>query len=113
MHNAGATIAGGSDWPVSSANPFNAIAQASTRKGPLGVLNAKESIDRQTMFYAYTINAAKTLRLDQQIGSLAPGKQADLIILDRDVFKVSDDDLFETKVLNTFFAGKQVYAPAS
>jgi predicted amidohydrolase YtcJ len=29
------------------------------------------------------------------------------------VFKVSDDDLFETKVLNTFFAGKQVYAPAS
>ncbi|WP_458371048.1 amidohydrolase [Pseudomonas fluorescens] len=113
LHNAGATIAGGSDWPVSSANPFNAIAQASTRKGPLGVLNAKESIDRQTMFYAYTINAAKTLRLDQQIGSLAPGKQADLIILDRDVFKVSDDDLFETKVLNTFFAGKQVYAPAS
>ncbi|MNV16012.1 N-substituted formamide deformylase precursor [compost metagenome] len=113
LHNAGATIAGGSDWPVSSANPFNAIAQASTRKGPLGVLNAKESIDRQTMFYAYTINAAKTLRLDQQIGSLAPGKQADLIILDRDVFKVSDDELFETKVLNTFFAGKQVYAPAS
>lgn len=113
LHNAGATIAGGSDWPVSSANPFNAIAQASTRKGPLGVLNAKESIDRQTMFYAYTINAAKTLRLDRQIGSLAPGKQADLIILDRDVFKVSDDDLFETKVLNTFFAGKQVYAPAS
>ncbi|MNR45825.1 N-substituted formamide deformylase precursor [compost metagenome] len=65
------------------------------------------------MFYAYTINAAKTLRLDQQIGSLEPGKQADLIILDRDVFKVSDDELFETKVLNTFFAGKQVYAPGA
>ncbi|EJM56477.1 amidohydrolase [Pseudomonas sp. GM48] len=113
LHDAGAVIAGGSDWPVSSPNPFNAIAQASTRKGPLGVLNAKESIDRQTMFYAYTLNAAKTLRLEQQIGSLAPGKQADLIILDRDVFKVSDDELFETKVLKTFFAGKQVYAPAS
>ncbi|MFW0755517.1 amidohydrolase [Pseudomonas sp. H11T01] len=111
LHNAGAVIAGGSDWPVSSPNPWNAIAQASTRKGPLGVLNAKESIDRQTMFYAYTINAAKALRLDQQIGSLAPGKQADLIILDRDVFKVSDDELFDTKVLKTFFAGKQVYAP--
>ncbi|SEN51944.1 hypothetical protein SAMN04487857_12018 [Pseudomonas sp. ok272] len=113
LHDAGATISGGSDWPVSSPNPFNAIAQASTRKGPLGVLNAKESIDRQTMFYAYTLNAAKTLRLDKQIGSLAPGKQADLIILDRDVFKVSDDELFETQVLNTFFAGKQVYAPES
>ena len=113
LHNAGAVIAGGSDWPVSSPNPFNAIAQASTRKGPLGVLNAKESLDRQSMFYAYTLNAAKTLRLEQQIGSLAPGKQADLIILDRDVFKVSDDELFDTRVLKTFFAGKQVYAPAS
>lgn len=111
LKDAGATIAGASDWPVSSPNPFNAIAQASTRKGPLGVLNAKESIDRETMFYAYTINAAKTLRLDKQIGSLEAGKQADLIVLDRDVFKVSDDELFETKVLKTYFAGKQVYAP--
>ncbi|MDP3813977.1 amidohydrolase [Pseudomonas sp.] len=113
LHQAGATIAGASDWPVSSPNPWNAIAQASTRKGPLGVLNAKESIDRASMFQAYTLNAAKALRLDQQIGSLAPGKQADLIVLDRDVFKVSDEELFDTQVLQTFFAGKQVYAPAS
>ncbi|MGH8436531.1 MAG: amidohydrolase, partial [Pseudomonas sp.] len=112
LHKAGALIAGASDWPVSSPNPWNAIAQASTRKGPMGVLNAKESIDRESMFYAYTLNAAKALRLEQQIGSLAPGKQADLIVLDRDVFKVSDEELFETKVLQTFFAGKQVYAPA-
>lgn len=113
LQHAGAMIAGASDWPVSSPNPWNAIAQAVTRKGPLGVLNAKESVDRQLMFQAYTLNAAKTLRLDQQIGSLAPGKQADLIVLDRDVFKVSNDELFDTQVLKTFFAGKQVYAPAS
>lgn len=109
LHKAGAVIAGGSDWPVSSPNPWNAIAQASTRKGPLGVLNSAESIDRETMFLAYTINAAKALRLEQQIGSLAPGKQADLIVLDRDVFKVSDDELFNTQVLQTWFAGKPVY----
>lgn len=113
LQHAGATIAGASDWPVSSANPWNAIAQAITRTGPLGVLNAKESVDRQVMFQAYTLNAARTLRLDQQIGSLAPGKQADLIVLDRDVFNVSNDELFDTQVLKTFFAGKQVYAPAS
>lgn len=109
LHKAGATIAGASDWPVSSPNPWNAIAQASTRSGPLGVLNAKESIDRETMFYAYTLNAAKALRLEKQIGSLAPGKQADLIVLDRDVFKVNDAELFDTLVLETFFAGKSVY----
>jgi len=113
LQHAGAMIAGASDWPVSSPNPWNAIAQAITRKGPLGVLNAKESVDREVMFQAYTLNAAKTLRLEQQIGSLAPGKQADLIVLDRDVFKVSNDELFDTQVLKTFFAGKQVYAPAS
>ena len=111
LQDAGAMIAGASDWPVSSPNPWNAIAQATTRKGPLGVLNAKESVDRQTMFYAYTSNAAKTLGLDAQIGSLAPGKQADLIILDRDVFNVDEEALSDTKVLKTFFAGKQVYAP--
>ena len=111
LQDAGAVIAGASDWPVSSPNPWYAIAQAITRKGPLGVLNAKESLDRQAMFYAYTLNAAKTLGLDAQIGSLAPGKQADLIVLDRDVFNVDDEALSDTKVLKTFFAGKQVYAP--
>jgi len=109
LHQAGATIAGASDWPVSSPNPWNAIAQASTRKGPLGVLNLAESIDRESMFQAYTLNAAKALRLDSQIGSLAPGKQADLIVLDRDVFEVSDEELFDTRVLRTYFAGQLVH----
>ena len=68
----GATIAGASDWPVSSPDPWNAIAQASTRQGPLGVLNAAESLDRQNMLQAYTLNAAKALRLEQSIGSIAP-----------------------------------------
>ena len=113
LNKAGATIAGASDWPVSSPNPWNAIAQASTRKGPLGVLNAAESLDRQSMFQAYTLNAAKALRLEQSIGSIAPGKQADLIVLDRDVFTVSDAELFDTQVVTTYFAGKPVYqAPA-
>jgi predicted amidohydrolase YtcJ len=105
----GATIAGASDWPVSSPNPFNAMAQAITRVGPLGVLNADERLDRDTMFYAYTVNAARTIGLEKQIGSLTPGKQADFIVLDRDVFSVDNKALHDTKVLQTWFGGRQVY----
>ncbi|MGY4817917.1 amidohydrolase [Pseudomonas chlororaphis subsp. piscium] len=106
----GATLAGASDWPVSSPNPWNAIAQAITRKGPLGVLNADERLDRETMFYAYTLNAARAIGLEQQIGSLSAGKQADFIVLDRDVFRVDEKALHETQVLQTWFAGREVYA---
>ena len=107
----GATIAGASDWPVSSPNPWNAMAQAMTRVGPMGVLNADERIDRETMFYAYTLNAARTIGLDKQIGSLTAGKQADFIVVDRDVFSVDEKALHDTQVLQTWFAGRQVYAP--
>ena len=110
LQKQGATLAGASDWPVSSPSPWLAIAQAATRKGEQGVLNADERLDRQTMLYAYTANAAKALGLEQQIGSLTPGKQADFVILDRDVLAVSDQQLGETQVLATYFGGRQVYA---
>jgi hypothetical protein len=105
----GATIAGASDWSVSSPNPWLAIHQAVTREGPKGVLNAKERIDRQTMLQAYTLNAAKAIGLERQIGSLTAGKQADFIVLDRDVLTVAEKDLPETRVLQTWFAGREVY----
>jgi predicted amidohydrolase YtcJ len=94
---------------VTSPNPWIAIYQALTREGENGVLNAEERIDRQTMFYAYTANAARTLGLEQQIGTLASGKYADFIVLDRDVFSVSDKELRDTRVLKTFFGGREVY----
>lgn len=105
----GATIAGASDWPITTPDPWKAIYQAVSRKGPKGVLNAAEDIDRQTMFQAYTLNAARTLRLEEQIGSLKPGKQADMIVLDRDVFAVSSEALRDTQVLQTWFAGREIF----
>jgi len=105
----GATIAGASDWSVSSPNPWLAIHQAMTREGPKGVLNADERIDLDTLLQAYTLNAARTIGLERQIGSLTPGKQADFIVLDRDVLAVSEQELADTRVLQTWFAGREVY----
>lgn len=105
----GATIAGASDWPITTPDPWKAIYQAVSRKGPKGVLNAAEDIDRQTMFQAYTLNAARTLRLEEQIGSLKPGNQADMIVLDRDVFAVKPEALCDTRVLQTWFAGREIF----
>lgn len=108
----GATLAGASDWPVSSPNPWAAMAQAVTREGEKGVLNADERLDRETMFYAYTLNAARTIGQEQRIGSLTVGKQADFILLDRDVFTVDTKALAETRVLKTWFGGREVYTAA-
>lgn len=109
LYKAGATIAGASDWPITTPEPWKAIYQAVSRKGPKGVLNADEAIDRQTMFQAYTLNAARAMRLEQQVGSLKVGKQADMIVLDRDVLSVDPEALRDTQVLQTWFAGKQIY----
>jgi predicted amidohydrolase YtcJ len=105
----GGTVCGASDWPVSSANPFEAMYVAETRLGVKGVLNAKEKMSRIDMLRAYTLNAAKAILRDKEIGSLDPGKQADLIVVDRDVMTVSPAEVRGTKVLWTMVNGKLVY----
>jgi predicted amidohydrolase YtcJ len=104
----GGIISGASDWPVSTANVFWATYQAETRKGPEGVLDLSQSMPREAMFYAYTRNSARALNLDS-IGTIAAGKDADLVLLDRDVLTISPAEMRETKVLWTMVAGKIVY----
>ncbi len=104
----GGIISGASDWPVSTANVFRAIYQAETRKGSEGVLDPSQAMPREAMFYAYTRNSARALNLDS-IGSIVPGKRADLILLDRDVLTVSPEEMRDAKVLWTMVAGKTVY----
>ena len=104
----GGIISGASDWPVSTANVFRAIYQAETRKGAEGILDPSQDMPREAMFYAYTRNSARAMNLDS-IGSIAPGKRADLILLDRDVLTVSPEQMRDTKVLWTMVAGRTVY----
>jgi predicted amidohydrolase YtcJ len=110
MLHAGAVIAGASDWPVSTPEVFKAIYQAETRKGETGdVLDASQVMPRETMLFAYTINAARTMRQEKAIGSIEPGKAADFALLDRDVLTVPAEQMRDTKVLATMVAGEWVY----
>jgi predicted amidohydrolase YtcJ len=109
MLDSGAVIAGASDWPVSTANPFEAIYQAETRSGPQGVLNAAERMPREAMLYAYTRNSAQVLDQLKDIGTIAPGKLADLALIDRDVLTVPAEEMKGAAVLFTMWEGKIVY----
>jgi predicted amidohydrolase YtcJ len=105
----GAVISGASDWPVSTANVFQAIYQAETRKGPQGVLDPSQRMPREAMLYAYTRNSAVAMNEQDHLGSIAPGKQADLVLVDRDVLTVPSEELRAAKVVWTMVGGKIVY----
>lgn len=108
----GAVISGASDWFVSSPNVFWAIYQAETRKGPEGVLDPEQRMPRDAMLYAYTRNSARALNQLDKIGTIAPGNQADLVLVDRDVTTVPAEELRGTKVLWTMVGGKVVWSSA-
>ncbi len=113
----GAVIVGGSDWSVSSANPLDAIQVAVTRRDPEAPPGPawipEEVVDLPTMLAAYTTNGAYLSHEEADRGSIAPGLTADLIILDRDLFKIPASDIHKAKVLLTLFEGKPVFRDPS
>jgi predicted amidohydrolase YtcJ len=107
---AGATIAGGSDWNVSTFNPFEAMGTAVSRANPKepqrGVLGADQALRLSEMFPAYTINAARMLGRDAEIGSLQAGKAADVVVLDRTLNDNSSvEQIRGTRVRTVFVNG--------
>ncbi len=109
----GGLLIGGSDWDVSSLNPLDAIETAVTRKSPFAddgpQLGSGENIDLLTALEMYTRNAAHVMRLDALTGSIEVGKRADLIVLDRDLFKIPIQQVNEARVLQTLLDGVEVY----
>lgn len=112
LRDAGALIAGGSDWGVSSFNAFAAMEHAITRSAGRGqpALLPEQSLKIQDMVDAYTINAASALKQERTTGSLEAGKRGDFIVLDRDIFAIDAFDLHNVQVSATYLDGREVYA---
>jgi len=114
---AGAPLAFGSDWSVSSLNPLEGIQVAVTRQRPRAPfgdpLLAEQAIDLPTALAAYTIGSAYALGLEQQTGSIEVGKAADLIVLGSNLFTIDPHEIGRTEVLLTLLDGRPVYRAAS
>jgi len=120
---AGATLVGGSDWPVDALpgdpmpnTPMSATQIAVTRTGPFAdspyygqTLHTEEVVPVADMVAAYTVNAAKALRLDTKVGTIEVGKLADFVVLDHDPYDTPADQLMQVAVTHTVFNGEVVY----
>ena len=77
--------------------------------GPGAAWIPEEVVDLPTILAAYTINGAYANFQEAEAGSLEPGKAADLVVLDRNLFEVPRHEIHRVKVLLTLAAGKEVY----
>jgi len=119
LFQAGVIAGGGSDHmqkigsfrSINPYNPFLAMEVAITRraKGYEGRLHPEEALTRAQAIQFYTINNAHLLFLEQKIGSLEQGKQADFIVIDRELLTCRDDEIRGTRVLATYLDGKRVF----
>ena len=108
---AGAPLAMGSDWPVSTPDPFAAIQVAVTRRGPGSdrpPLLPGQAIDLRTALSAYTRGSARLNHLDDG-GRVALGALADLVVVDRDVAAVPTSEIAQTRVDLTLVDGVVVH----
>lgn len=102
LYDSGARVTLSSDWDVNPLSPLG-IMQNALGLGARGLPNLEAAI------HAYTLGAAYTLRQEQDTGSLEVGKQADLLVLDRDIFKLPSNQISQAKVLWTLLGGEEVY----
>jgi predicted amidohydrolase YtcJ len=112
----GLHVGQGADWLTANPtpNPFWAIEGLVTRANPFdpnmtGTLNPSEAITLEQAIAVSTIEGAHVLGEEENLGSIAAGKHADMIVLDQNLFEVEDDEIGDTQVLRTILNGKTVF----
>ena len=121
LHNAGARVAYGSDWPIDPFDEMLAMKIGVTRAGDpqspnsfgpdfAGKINGDPALTRANALRAITMNSAYQLRMEAKVGSIEVGKFADMIVLDKNFMQVPEDELARNKVLLTMVGGKVVMA---
>lgn len=111
--DAGVPLAFGSDFPVEVPNPFWGIYAGVTRQDPSGNppggWHPDQKMTLDETLRGFTAGAAFAMFAEDRLGMLRPGLQADLTVVDRDLFQASPADLLATKVLMTVIDGQVVF----
>lgn len=114
LRRAGARLAGGSDWTVTTANPLLEMEVAIRRVAP-DARGARpflpgEALTLDEALAAFTIGSAYVNHLDAETGTIEVGKRADLVLLDRDIRSPEAGPLGDARVLATYVDGRAVYS---
>lgn len=120
LFDAGVVAGGGSDHmqkigSLRSVNPYNPflgmwIAVTRTARWHDQPIHPSEALNREQMIRFYTINNAWLMRAEHEIGSLEVGKRADFCVIDGDLLTCPEDQIRDTKVLETWLDGERVFA---
>ncbi len=113
LMKSGAIIANGSDFPVEEPNPMLGIYAAITRQdeagNPPNAWQPDQRMSRDETLKSFTSNAAFAAHAEKDLGSLTPGKLADLVVLSKDIMSVAPKEILTTTVRTTIIGGKIVY----
>ena len=121
FHDAGVPLLFGSDWPGTNAswytaNPMTILYAAVTRQTvagePAGGWYPEQRLDVETSLRSYTVNNAWAEGEEKSKGTLTAGKLADLVVIDRDLFRIAPAEIKDAKVLMTVVGGRIVHAMA-
>ena len=109
----GAVLAFGTDWPVMPIDPRVALFAATTREHfngkPAGGWIPEQKVSLEDAVVHYTLDSAKAVGMDRELGSIEAGKRADLVVFGQDLFSVSGLALLKVPIVMTVFDGKIVY----
>jgi len=110
--DAGVPLAFGTDYPVEPITPFRGLYAAVTRMDEKGkkAYFPENKLTRGQALYAYTQGSAYAEFAEKHKGKLAPGYDADFILVDRDLYKVGASAILYSVVLETYVAGQEAYA---
>jgi predicted amidohydrolase YtcJ len=113
LHAAGASLAFGSDWSVSTADPLEEMEVAIRRADPAAreaePFLPDQSLPLHLALAAFTKGASR-VNFDDDAGSIEQGSRADLVVLDRNLFDIPDGAISDARVEHTIAAGRVVHS---